>query len=278
MICISIAQMNSQSDIEQNFATVERLLQQHYTQGGELIVFPENFLCFAGAKQRETAEHFDDFRQRLEQLAYRYNTWIVAGTLPCLYRPDGSSIANGRVRAVSLCISPEKTEARYDKIHLFDVNVSDSIGRYQESQFFEAGDAVVVVKTPFGNIGLMVCYDIRFPELALALRKNDANLLTVPSAFTYKTGQMHWQLLLQARAIDSQCHVLGSAQGGWHGDSNQRQTWGHTGATHSNGQVLAMIDETQLDKDGAGLISIDFDIDQQKSIRDTMPLMAHRKL
>lgn len=278
MTIISITQMNSQSDIEQNFATVERLLQQHQAQGGSLIVFPENFLCFAGAKQREMAEHFDDFKHRLEQLAHRYQTWIVAGTLPCPYRPDGSKVADGRVRTVSLCISPEKMEARYDKIHLFDVNVGDGIGRYQESQFFEAGEQVVVAKTPFGNIGLMVCYDIRFPELALTLRKNGANLLTAPSAFTYKTGKMHWQLLLQARAMDSQCHVLGSAQGGWHGDHKQRQTWGHAGVSHSNGQLLAMMDESQLAEDGANLISIAFDIDEQRQIREAMPLMAHRKV
>lgn len=273
MTKLSIVQMNSQSDIEQNFADVERLLQQSQANGAELIVFPENFLCFAGAKQRETAERFQELQQRLEQLAHRYNTWIVAGTLPCPFRPDGSIIPDGRVRTVSLCISPERTEARYDKIHLFDVNVADGIGQYQESQFFEAGDRVVVAKTPFGNIGLMVCYDLRFPELALTLRQQGANILTAPSAFTYKTGQMHWQLLLQARAMDTQCHVLGAAQGGWHGDKKQRQTWGHAAATHSNGQLLDMVQH-----DGTHLITIEFDPAEQHAIRTAMPLMQHRRL
>lgn len=278
MTRISIAQMNSQSDIEQNFITVEQLLQQSQANSAELIVFPENVLCFAGAKQRETAQRFEELQQRLEQLAHRYNTWIVAGTLPCPFRPDGSIISDGRVRTVSLCISPEKTEARYDKIHLFDVNVGDGIGRYQESEFFEAGDRVVVAKTPFGNIGLMVCYDLRFPELALTLRANGANILTAPSAFTYTTGQQHWQLLLQARAMDSQCYVLGSAQGGWHGDKKQRQTWGHAGATHSNGKLLAMLNDDDLNADGSGLITIDIDLDEQQSIRQAMPLLQHRRL
>src|SRR5690606_35315044 len=151
------------------------------------------------------------------------------------YRPDGSVIEDGRVRTVSLCISPERTEARYDKIHLFDVQVGDAVGGYQESRFFEPGDELVVAQTPFGNIGLMVCYDLRFPDLALKRRAQGANLLTAPSAFTYTTGQMHWQLLLQARSMDTQCTVLGAAQQGWHGE--KRQTWGHAAATNSRGQI-----------------------------------------
>ncbi|WP_122900187.1 carbon-nitrogen hydrolase family protein [Acinetobacter sp. B51(2017)] len=271
MTLVSVAQMNSQDDIEANFSVIEQLMQQSQAAGASLIVFPENFVCFAGGKQRQTAEQFEVLQARLEQLAHRYNLWIVAGTLPCPYRPDGSIIQDGRVRTVSLCISPEKTEARYDKIHLFDVQVGDAVGGYQESKYFEPGTDVVVANTPFGNIGLMVCYDLRFPELALKLRQQGANILTAPAAFTYTTGQMHWQLLLQARAMDSQCQVLGSAQQGWHGE--KRQTWGHSAATHSRGHVLAHID-TQ----GAGLITVPFDLAEQAKIRESMPLMQHRVL
>lgn len=178
MTLLSVAQMNSQNDIEANFIVIESLIQQSKAQAAELIVFPENFVCFAAGKQRETAAQFESIQQRLEQLAHRYQIWIIAGTLPCPFRPDGSIIDDGRVRTVSLCISPERTEARYDKIHLFDVQVSDAVGGYQESRFFEPGDEVVVAKTPFGNIGLMVCYDLRFPELALILRQQGANILT----------------------------------------------------------------------------------------------------
>ena len=271
MTLLSVAQMNSQNDIEANFIVIESLIQQSKAQAAELIVFPENFVCFAAGKQRETAAQFESIQQRLEQLAHRYQIWIVAGTLPCPFRPDGSIIQDGRVRTVSLCISPEKTEARYDKIHLFDVQVSDAVGGYQESRFFESGDEVVVAKTPFGNIGLMVCYDLRFPELALILRQQGANILTAPAAFTYTTGQLHWQLLLQARAMDSQCYVLGAAQQGWHGE--QRQTWGHAGITNSRGQLLEMITV-----EGHGLITSSFDLAEQNDIRLAMPLMQHRKL
>ena len=271
MTLLSVVQMNSQDDIEANFIAIESLIQQSKADGAELIVFPENFVCFAGGKQRETAAQFESLQQRLEQLAHQYQIWIVAGTLPCPFRPDGSIISDGRVRTVSLCISPEGTEARYDKIHLFDVQVGDAVGGYQESRFFEPGNDVVVAKTPFGHIGLMVCYDLRFPELALTLRHQGANILTAPAAFTYTTGEMHWQLLLQARAMDSQCQVLGAAQQGWHGE--KRQTWGHAGASNSRGQILAM-----TDAEGTQLLTVPFDLAEQAKIRESMPLMQQRHL
>ena len=271
MTFLSVAQMNSQNDIEANFSVIDSLILQSKAQGASLIVFPENFVCFAAGKQRETGAQFEAIQQRLEQLAHRHDIWIIAGTLPCLFRPDGSIIEDGRVRTVSLCISPEKTEARYDKIHLFDVQVGDAVGGYQESKFFEPGTDLTIAKTPFGNIGLMVCYDLRFPELALSLRAQGANILTAPAAFTYTTGEMHWQFLLQARAMDSQCQVLGAAQQGWHGE--KRQTWGHAGATNSRGQLLDIIHE-----EGAGLITVPFDLAEQQLVRASMPLMQHRVL
>ncbi|KXZ67117.1 carbon-nitrogen hydrolase family protein [Acinetobacter venetianus] len=271
MTLLTVSQMNSQNDIEANFVVIESLIQQSKVQGAELIVFPENFVCFAAGKQRETAEQFESIQARLEQLAHRYEIWIIAGTLPCPFRPNGSIITDGRVRTVSLCISPERTEARYDKIHLFDVQVSDAVGGYQESKFFEPGEDVIVAKTPFGHIGLMVCYDLRFPELALTLRQHGANILTAPAAFTYTTGQLHWQLLLQARAMDSQCYVLGAAQQGWHGE--KRQTWGHSGITDSRGQLLQMVNH-----EGTGLITSTFELEEQEMVRSSMPLMQHRRI
>ncbi|MHA3117382.1 carbon-nitrogen hydrolase family protein [Acinetobacter sp. ANC 4635] len=271
MTLLSVAQMNSQNSIEDNFKQVELLIQQSKAQGASLITFPENFICFAAGKQRETAEQFESIQQRLEQLAHQYQIWIIAGTLPCPFRPDGSIVPDGRVRTSSLCISPEGTEARYDKIHLFDVQVADGVGGYQESKFFEPGDEVVVASTPFGQIGLMVCYDLRFPELALTLRQRGADILTAPAAFTYTTGQMHWQLLLQARAMDSQCYVLGAAQQGWHGE--KRQTWGHAGVTNSRGQLLALVKD-----EGAQLITVAFDHNEHQQVQAAMPLIQHRRL
>ena len=271
MTLLSVTQMNSQNDIESNFQVIESLIIQSKAQGASLVVFPENFVCFAAGKQRETAARFEEIQQRLEQLAHQHQIWIVAGTLPCPFRPDGTPVLDGRVRTTSLCISPEKTEARYDKIHLFDVQVGDAVGGYQESEFFEPGDTPVVAKTPFGNIGLMVCYDLRFPELALSLRQQGAHILTAPSAFTYTTGEMHWQLLIQARGMDSQCQILGAAQQGWHGE--KRQTWGHTAAANSQGKLLNMVE-----LEGAHIITVPFDLEEQQKIRKSMPLMQHRKL
>ena len=272
MTLLAVTQFNSQDNIEQNLIDVETLIQQAKQQHAELIVLPENFACFAAGKQCETAAKFDALKQHIEQLAFKYQIWIVAGTLPCPYRPDGSIIQDGRVRTVSLCISPEGTVARYDKIHLFDVQVADGVGGYQESAVFEPGDHLTVAKTPFGNIGLMVCYDLRFPELSLMLRKQGAHILTAPAAFTYTTGQMHWQLLLQARALDSQCHVLGAAQQGWH-CYGKRQTWGHAMATHSQSKILA-----EVKQEGLGLIVVPFDLQEQQQLRHSMPLIEHRRL
>lgn len=273
MSLLAVAQLNSQNDIDENFLQVESLIQQAAAAQAELIVLPENFACFAAGKQPETAQRFEELQLRIQKLAADYQIWIIAGTLPCPFRPDGRSIPDGRVRTASLCISPEgKTVARYDKIHLFDVQVADGIGGYQESLVFEPGDSLVLANTPFGRIGLMVCYDLRFPELALQLRAQGADILTAPAAFTYTTGQMHWQLLLQSRAIDSQCQVLGAAQQGWH-SHGKRQTWGHSMATQSQGKILAEVQE-----EGSQLILVPFDREQQQAIRAAMPLLRHRRL
>ncbi len=271
MIRFAVAQMNSQDDIAANLVVVESLLQQSQKNSASLLVLPENFACFAPGKQFETAAQFEHLQQQLETLAHRYGIWIIAGTLPCPFRPDGSTIRDGRVRTSSLCISPEATVARYDKIHLFDVQVGDAVGGYQESKFYEPGDALVVAKTPFASIGMMVCYDLRFPELAINLRAQGAELLSAPSAFTYSTGQMHWQLLIQARALDSQCAVLGAAQQGWHGV--KRQTWGHASVSNCKGILMNNVATESMD-----LIYFDFDAAEQQQFRDTMPLMQHRKL
>lgn len=268
---LAVAQMNSQDSIAQNLVDVEQLIIQAQQQNAELIVFPENFLCFAQGQQFKTAERFDELQQQLQQLATQYQIWIVAGSIPCPYRPDGKPVPNHRVRSASLLISPEaKTVARYDKIHLFDVQVGDSTGNYQESATFEPGNEVVVAKTPFGMLGLMICYDLRFPELALALRQQGADILTAPSAFTETTGRIHWQLLLRARAMDTQCYVLGAGQQGTHG---ARQTWGHSAIANAAGETVA-----EQHKAGMGIITATLDFDAINQRRHAMPLMQHRVL
>ncbi len=266
---ISAIQMNAQDQIDDNLTTADQLLQQAAAAGSVLAVLPENFACFAPGQQRHTAERFDEIIQTVGRMAQKYNLWLVAGSVPCAYRPDGSLIKDGRVRSASLLIDPSgQIAARYDKIHLFDVKVGDGIGQYQESATFEPGDRLVTAKTPFGHLGLMVCYDLRFPEQAIALRKSGADILTAPSAFTHVTGRAHWQILLQARAIDSQCLVIGAGQGGWHGT---RQTWGHSAIVDGWGEVLA-----SAQHEHAGVITASGDLTSLAARRAAMPLMEHR--
>lgn len=267
----AVAQMNSQDSIDQNLANATLLMQQAREQQASLLVLPENFACFAAGQQARTAERFDELQHQLQQLAATHNLWLVAGSIPCPYRPDGQTVPEGRVRSTSLLISPDgSTAARYDKIHLFDVQVGDTTGSYQESATFEPGEDVVVANTPFGRLGMMVCYDLRFPELALALRRQGADVLTAPSAFTEMTGRLHWQLLLRARAADTQCYVLGAGQQGTHGS---RQTWGHCAISNAAGEIVA--ERTDA---GMGIVTAKFDLQAVQKRRESMPLLQHRRL
>ena len=178
----------------------------------------------------------------------------MAGTQPCFYRPDGRIVPDGRMRQVSQLFAPDGTQiARYDKIHLFTATVADKQGSYNEAATFEPGTQTVVapitIKDSIYQLGMMVCFDLRFPALAQRLRQAGADILSAPSAFTYMTGQAHWSLLLQARALDSQCMIIGAAQGGEHfgKNGNSRQTWGHSAITDYNGKVLSSYDHSTFD-------------------------------
>lgn len=275
--------MSSQDSIAQNLTDVAQQLQQAAQAGACLAVLPENFACFAAGQQRQTAEQFEQIRDQLAVLARRFRLWLVAGSLPCAYRPNGQIVPDGKVRSCCLLLDPSgQVVARYDKIHLFDVQVADGVGGYRESATFEAGDQVVSANTPFGRLGLMICYDLRFPELALALRRQGAEILTAPSAFTYLTGQLHWSLLLRARAIDTQCWVIGANQTGWHGT---RQTWGHSAIVSDQGEILCEVAHkitietiNQTTAGGSTLITACYDQAALVARRSAMPLMDHRRL
>ena len=160
--------------------------------------------------------------------------WIVAGTLPL--PPEGQPEA--KANACSLLIDEHgERVARYDKLHLFDVDVADARGRYRESDDYAFGQKIVVADTPVGRLGLTVCYDLRFPELYTALREAGAELITAPSAFTAVTGAAHWQVLVRARAIETQCYLLAAGQGGVH--PRGRETFGHSAIVDPWGRVLA---------------------------------------
>ena len=248
---IAAIQMNSQQDIENNLATIKAAVIDAASQGAKLVVIPEN--CCSMGQQFATAERFDALSATMAEYARTYGIYLLVGSLPCPYRPDGVIVPDGRLRQVSQLFAPDgMLVARYDKIHLFTATVADKQGSYNEAATFEPGTQTVVTSLEIDDavykLGMMVCFDLRFPALAQRLRQAGADMLSAPSAFTYLTGQAHWSLLLQARALDSQCMVIGAAQGGDHAykDGNTRQTWGHTTITDFNGRVIASHDSSEL--------------------------------
>ena len=270
-VALTAVQLNSQADIDHNLASIRQLLCGLPAAPNHLVVLPENAFCFGPNAAQQAAARFDDVAAQLADMARDFGVHLVAGTLPCPHRPDGTRVPAGRLRAACLMLAPDGTLlGRYDKIHLFDVQVGDAVGAYRESDTYEAGTQPVCVATPWGRVGLMVCYDVRFARLALTLREQGADVLTVPAAFTHRTGALHWSLLLRARAVDTQCAVVGSAQTGWHGD---RQTWGHSMVVAASGQILA-----EHGDDGAGLAHAVWPAADQAAARQAMPLMQHQRV
>ncbi len=211
----AVIQMVSQSDVLANLGSARRLLEQAAEGGARLAVLPENFVAMGRRDVadigRAEAQGHGPILPWLKLAARDLKLWIVAGTLPL--PPDDRP--DGKVTACSLLIDEHGEQvARYDKLHLFDVDVADNRGRYRESDDYAHGSSVVVADTPVGRLGLTVCYDLRFPELYTALREAGAELITAPSAFTAVTGAAHWDILIRARAIETQCYVLAAAQGG----------------------------------------------------------------
>jgi predicted amidohydrolase len=192
--------------------------------------------------------------------------WLVAGTLPL--PPEGQPL--GKARACSLLLDDQgQTVARYDKLHLFDVDVQDSRARYRESDDYAHGEQVVVADTPVGRLGLSVCYDLRFPELYTRLRDAGAELITAPSAFTAVTGSAHWEVLIRARAIETQCYLLAAAQGGEH--PGPRHTHGQAAIVDPWGRMLAQ------QATGEAVLLSSRDAAEQAAIRERMPVHAHRR-
>ena len=284
-LTVAAVQMSSQQDIEANLADIKAAISEASKQGAQLVVLPEN--CCSMGRQFATAERFDDLSDALAEYARAFGIYLLAGSLPCPYRPDGVIVPNGRLRQVSQLFAPDGTRvARYDKIHLFTATVADKKGSYNEAATFEPGTQTVVVPLEANDavyqLGMMVCFDLRFPALAQRLRQAGAEVLSAPSAFTYLTGQAHWSLLLRARALDSQCMVIGAAQGGEHlyknGDS--RQTWGHSTITAYDGTIINSHEDSDL-KNSANknyaLVLANLDKAGQAQGRQKMPIFdCHR--
>lgn len=271
----AVLQMVSGPKLEANLAQAQALLEQARRQGADLAVLPENFAYFGFKPLPQVAEGgpggspVSDF---LAQQSRQLQLWIVAGTAPFATSAAGTPAPAGKVYAGSSLWSPNgEMVARYDKCHLFDALVGDDVGSYRESDHFAAGEGPVCAATPWGGLGLSVCYDLRFPEFYRQLAGDALTLLAVPSAFTHRTGQAHWQVLLRARAIENQCFVLAANQGGDHG--NNRITYGNSCIISPWGEVSAIRRDT-----GPGLVQAELNFDYLQRLRRDMPVLNHRRL
>jgi nitrilase len=264
---VAAVQMCSGGEREANLATAARLLQEAAQRGARIAVLPENFSLMAqrDADRRALAEAdgagaVQDF---LARAAAQLKLWIIAGSVP-IARAPGERIA----QACLVYSADGQRAARYDKIHLFDVELPDRAESYRESAHMAPGNQVVTVATPAGSLGLSVCYDVRFPELYRRLEAAGAQWFVVPAAFTAPTGEAHWEPLLRARAIENLCFLVASAQQGLH--PNGRRTWGHSMIIDYWGRVLAELAE------GEGVIIADIDLVAQAEARRKFPALSHR--
>ncbi|MDM7323195.1 MAG: carbon-nitrogen hydrolase family protein [Gammaproteobacteria bacterium] len=266
---VAVIQMVSSAHVATNLDQARRLLAKAAQAGARLAVLPENVACMTPdmAQLHIIAEQEGDgpIQQALAAMARRHRLWLVAGTIPLL-------AADGRLTNTCLVFDDTgQRVARYDKIHLFDVDVPGG-EVHRESAYFAPGREVVVLDTPVGRLGLAVCFDLRFPELFRAMVAQGAELIALPAAFTYATGRVHWEVLLRARAIENLCFVLASAQGGLHFPG--RMTFGHSQIIGPWGEVLA------CHAQGPGLALAPLDRNAQRELRRRFPVLAlaHRVL
>jgi nitrilase len=266
---IAAIQMTSGPDVAANLAQVQPLLEEAAAAGARLAVLPENF-AFMGLRDVDKraigeAAGCGPIQDFLATTASRLRLWIVAGTIPLRAGDDG------RVAAASVVYDADGNQVgRYDKIHLFDVDIPGRGEHYRESAHVAPGSVAVVIDTPVGRLGLSVCYDVRFPELFRQLSAAGAQILTVPSAFTSPTGRAHWETLLCARAIENLCYVVAPAQSGFH--PNGRETYGDSMIVDFWGRVLQRLPR------GRGFITAQIDLQRQAEVRLSFPALQHRVL
>lgn len=266
---VACVQMTSTEDISRNLLAAKDLIQEAAEQGAKLIVLPENF-ALMGLDQADKVKHREEMgrgpiQDFLSRQAADYNVWIVGGTLPIAMPEDKE-----RVFAACLVFDDQgKRIARYDKIHLFDVELRATQENYFESKTTAPGDQIVVVDTPFGKLGLAVCYDVRFPEMFRLMIKHGVEIITLPSAFTYTTGSAHWEVLVRARAIENLSFVLAACQTGVH--SNTRKTYGHSMIVNPWGEIQVCLPENP------GVVIAELNPDFQRRIREEFPALTHRK-
>lgn len=270
MTIIAAIQLISSDQVSENLAQCEKLIAKACAQGAYFVALPENF-AFMGVHEEDKLAIKEPFgngpiQEFLSHQAKQHNIWLLGGTAPI------ASEKETHVRAASLLYNPQGECAfRYDKIHLFDVLVSAAEEEaYKESSTFEPGEKIQVAKTDFANVGMSVCYDVRFPELYRKMHADNVDLITVPAAFTYKTGEAHWETLLRARAVENLCYVIAPNQGGTH--VNGRDTWGHSMIIDPWGKILDQVES------GAGVAIAEIDLSLNQTLRQDFPALHHRKL
>ena len=258
-------QMRSSCDLAENIAAARALVFEAADKGADFVMTPEMTSLLVSnsaelfAKVRDEAD--DEALAAFRGLAKEKAIWLLAGSLPI--RLSDEKIANR-----SFLISPEgEIAARYDKIHMFDVDLEGGES-YRESKNYEAGREAVIAKLPWGRIGLTICYDIRFPHLYRTLAQAGADFLTVPAAFTRQTGEAHWHTLLKARAIETGCFVFAPAQGGKH--ECGRETYGHSLIVAPWGEVIA-----EAAHDAPGVILAEIDTGRIAAARAKVPSLRH---
>ncbi len=266
---VAAVQMTTGPNLSANLQEAERLVREAADAGAALVVLPENF-AFMGRRMQDVlplCERDGDGRLQsfLSEAAARYGVWIVGGTIPLITEDPG------RVRAASLVFNGRGEQvARYDKIHLFDVDVPGADEQYTESSTIEPGADIIVLDSPCGRLGVAVCYDLRFPEMFRHMLDSGVELLAVPAAFTAITGKAHWETLVRARAIENLAYVIAAAQGGYH--ISGRETHGDSMIVDPWGAVLTRIPQ------GTGYICHPLDRDFQVSVRRSFPAIEHRHL
>jgi predicted amidohydrolase len=265
---VAAAQMTSINDLAANFATCSRLVKEASSAGAKLLCFPENF-SYVGAKEGDSlkiAEPLDGpIMNGYCSLARESNIWLSLGGFQ-EKGSDDSHLCNTHV----LIDDAGNIRSTYRKMHLFDVDVPGGTV-YKESSFTEPGKEIVTVDSPFGRLGVTVCYDLRFPQLYQQLRfHHEAQVLLIPAAFTKITGEAHWEILLRARAIETQCYVIAAAQAGNHTD--KRESYGETLIIDPWGTVVGRLP----DRLSTGIAVADIDFSLIDSVRAKMPISKHR--
>ena len=266
---VAAIQMASGPKVPVNLEEAERLIGQAVQGGAELVVLPENFALMGMTEQDKVEQAEADgsgpIQDFLARMASTHGIWLVGGTVP-IRSPEP-----GKVYAACLLYDDRgERVARYDKIHLFDVHLEDSGESYNESETILPGDRIVVAETPFGRLGLAVCYDLRFPELFRGMLAHGVELVALPSAFTALTGKAHWECLIRARAIENLIYLIAPGQGGYH--VNGRETHGHSMVVDPWGNILNQL------KSGSGVVPAEVDLERLRRIRSNFPALEHRRL